>query len=56
MDCADEAPLFLARAGGYAVEVRSALPDVKENALRWINELKSQTADTRMERGKESTG
>ena len=25
------------------MDVRSALPKIKENALRWINELKSQT-------------
>ena len=52
MDCADEAPLFWLALADTQWKFGVLLPDVKENALRWINELKSQTADTWMERGK----
>jgi len=46
MDCADEAPLFWLALADTQWTFGVLLPDVKENALRWINELKSQTADT----------
>ena len=46
MDCADEAPLFWLALADTQWKFGVLLPDVKENALRWINELKSQTADT----------
>ena len=46
MDCADEAPLFWFALADTQWKFGVLLPDVKENALRWINELKSQTADT----------
>ena len=46
MDCADEAPLFWLALADTQWKFGVLLPDVKENALRWIDELKSQTADT----------
>ena len=46
MDCADEAPLFWLALADTQWKFGVLLPKVKENALRWINELKSQTADT----------
>ena len=46
MDCADEAPLFWLALADTQWKFGVLLPDVKENALRWIDELKSQAADT----------
>ena len=46
MDCADEAPLFWLALADTQWKFGVLLPTVKENALRWIDELKSQAADT----------
>ena len=46
MDCADEAPLFWLALADTQWKFGVLLPDVKENAMRWIDELKSQAADT----------
>lgn len=46
MDCTDEAPLFWLALADTQWTFGVLLPKIKENALRWINELKSQTADT----------